>query len=96
MSSFNIKHHSEADEISREEILGKLASDQRTAGSEIRVGVLNCIAHLAGRVDSLEVRTAAETIANGVENIRGVVNRIRAPGSPAPSRTIHLYLNDEK
>ena len=96
MSRINKEHRSVSDISLREEIINKLANDHRTARVEIRVGVLDTIAHLAGTVNSLEIRTAAETIASGVENIRGVVNRIQAPGSPAPSRTIHLSLNDEK
>ena len=96
MSSFQKKHLSEIDEMLQEEILGKLKSDQRTAGSEIRVGVLNHFAHLGGKVDCREVRTAVETIDIKVMNVRSVVDRIQAAGNPAPAWTIHLDLNHKK
>ena len=82
------------DDDLRQEIIAKLTTDERTAGSALRVGVLNAIAHLAGEVDSLEVRNAAEDIAYSVAHIRGVANRIQAPGSPEPARIINLNLNE--
>lgn len=82
------------DESLREAILAELGLDERTASSELRVGVLNGIAHLAGRVDSLVQRAVAEAIAQSVANVRGVVNRIEAPEGPNPARTIHLNLRD--
>jgi hypothetical protein len=56
----------------------------------VRVGVLNGIAHLAGTVDSLAERTAVEDLVRGILGVRGVVNRIEAPGAPNPARTINL------
>ena len=94
MSGLNGTPCSITDEDLRQEIIAKLAADERTAGSALRVGVLNAVAHLAGEVDSLEVRNAAEEIAYSVAHIRGVANRIQAPGSPEPARTIHLNLNE--
>jgi hypothetical protein len=57
--------------------------------------VLNGVAHLAGIVASLEVRDAAEELAKNVCPVRGVVNRIEAPGAPSPARTVHLILENE-
>jgi len=82
------------DENLREVILTIFATDSRTASTDLRVGVLNGIAHLAGSVDSLTKRDMAEELAKHVCGIRGVVNRIEAPGAPSPSRAVNLDLND--
>lgn len=84
------------DENLREAILHSLAADKSAAFTNIRVGVLNGIAHLAGNVDSLEKRNVAEEIAKLVPGVRGVVNRIESPGGPSPARTINLNLENEK
>jgi osmotically-inducible protein OsmY len=84
------------DENLREVILAVLAADNQTAGTDLRVGVLNGIAHLAGKVDSLATREAAEQLVKQVSSIRGVVNRIEAPGAPSPSRTVNLDFNRSK
>ncbi len=83
-----------SDENLREAILTVFASDSQTASTDLRVGVLSSIAHLAGAVDSLTKREAAEELAKHVKGIRGVVNRIEAPGAPCPSRAVNLDLND--
>lgn len=83
------------DEILRAAILTVFAGDNRIL-TDLRVGVLNGIAHLAGIVDSLEKRTAAEELAQRVEGVRGVVNRIDAPGAPSPAREINLDLKSKK
>lgn len=80
------------DERLRAAILAAFAADNRTTGAELRVGVLNRIAHLAGTVSSAEKRSAAEEIARKVPGVRAVVNRIQAPGAPSPGRTINLDL----
>lgn len=83
---------SNLDESLRAAILAVLATDVQTVGADLRVGVLNGIVHLAGSVDSLAKRTRAEEIAEGVRGVRGVVNRIEAPGGPSPAREINLDL----
>jgi osmotically-inducible protein OsmY len=85
-----------SDEYLREAILTAFATDDRTATTNLRVGVLNGIAHLAGAVNSLVKRDTAEELAKNVGGIRGVVNRIGAPGGPSPSREINLNLNNKK
>jgi osmotically-inducible protein OsmY len=80
----------DTDEELRAAILSRLTADDRTAFANLRVGVLNGIAHLAGVVASIETRIRAAELAEDVPGIRGVVNRIEAPGAPSPSRTIHL------
>ena len=78
------------DENLRAEILSRFAADERTAGANLRVGVLNGIVHLAGAVASIETRILAAELAEEVAGVRGLVNRIEAPGAPSPSRTINL------
>ena len=84
--------HSSLDENIRISILARLAADERTTKAELRVGVLNGIVHLAGVVDSLQERDAAEKLAGEIPGVRGVVNRIEAPGAPSPAREINLEL----
>ena len=83
-----------SDENLREAILTVFANDSRTASTDLRVGVLSGIAHLAGVVDSLSKRDTAEELVKHVYGIRGIVNRIEAPGAPSPSREVNLDLND--
>ena len=84
------------DERLRAEILDVFANDARIDSADLRVGVLNGIAHLAGIVPSLEERDVAEELAKNVCRVRGVVNRIEAPGAPSPARTVHLNLQNEE
>ena len=83
---------SKLDEGLRAAILALLEANPGTAGANLRVGVLNGIVHLAGAVDSLEKRTCAGELAQSVNGVRAVVNRIEAPGGPSPGREINLDL----
>lgn len=78
------------DEKLRAAILSRFAADDRIAYANLRVGVLNGLVHLAGVVNSTETRVIAAKLAEEIEGVRGVVNRIDAPGAPSPSRTIRL------
>jgi osmotically-inducible protein OsmY len=89
-------NYSISDQKLRAEILAIFAADERTRSAEIRIGVLCGIVHLAGEVDFLDQRAAAEEIASQVSGVRGVVNRIDAPGAPSPAREINLELKDEE
>lgn len=84
------------DEKLRAAILSRFAADERTAYANLRVGVINHIAHLAGVVASIETRILAAELAEEVEGVRGVVNRIEAPGAPSPARTVNLNLHDKE
>jgi len=84
------------DEKLRSAILSRFAADERTAYANLRVGVLNGIVHLAGAVNSIETRLLAAELAEETEGVRGVVNRIEAPGAPRPARTIHLDIKNGK
>jgi osmotically-inducible protein OsmY len=84
------------DDVLRAEILAKFATEDPTAFNGLRVGVQNGIAHLAGVVSSLEIRLAAAELVEGVPGVRGVVNRIDAPGAPSPGRTVNLNLKNKK
>lgn len=85
-----------SDEELRSAVLTALAADEHTAAVELRLGVLNGIVHLGGAVESLAIRAAAEELALHIRGVRGVVNRIEAPGAPKPARTIHLQLEDDQ
>lgn len=84
------------DESLRAAVLAAFAADDRTASADLRVGVMNGIAHLAGAIDSLVGRDAAEELAGQVPGVRGVVNRIEAPGAPSPAREVNLELTNER
>ena len=85
-----------SDENLRAAILALFAADARTASADLRVGVLNGIAHLAGKAASLKIREAAEELAKNVHGVHGVVNRIEAPGAPSPARTVDLNLQNKE
>lgn len=80
----------DTDEKLRAIILSRFAANDHTAYASLRVGVANGIVHLAGVVNSIEARVVAAELAEEVEGVRGVVNRIEAPGAPSPARTVHL------
>ena len=88
--------HPASDEILRKTLLARFAADNRTAYANLRVGVLNGIAHIAGVVSSLEIYAAAVEITESIRGVRGVVNRIKAPGAPSPTRTVNLNLQNKK
>lgn len=82
------------DETLREAVRQALAVDPDTAALDLRIGVLNGVVHLAGRASSNAGWVRAESVAASVAGVRGVVNRIDAPGAPSPSRTINIPLSD--
>jgi len=83
------------DETLREAVRRALAADPRTAALDLRVGVLNAVVHLGGEAPSENLWQQAEAVAAGVSGVRGVVNRIEAPGAPRPLRTINLPLGEK-
>jgi osmotically-inducible protein OsmY len=89
-------HDQFSDEKLREAILTRFAMNDRTASANLRVGVRNGIAHIAGVVPSLEIYIVAAEITKVVPGVRGVVNRIEAPGAPSPARTVNLDLQGKK
>ena len=80
------------DDLLRESVLQALADDQHTSGLDLRVGVLNAVVHLGGEAPSEGLWHLAEAIVARVVGVRGVVNRIHAPGAPSPVRTINIQL----
>lgn len=84
-----------SDENLRKRILACFAADDPVGLSNLRVGVMNGVVHLAGAVPSIEVRNLAADLAEDVPEVRGVVNRIDAPGAPSPGRTIHIDLSSK-
>ncbi len=81
-----------ADDGLRNSVLQALVADERTAALDLRVGVLNAVVHLGAGAPLSELRSRAEAVCDGVAGVRGVVNRIQAPGAPSPARTIHVQL----
>jgi osmotically-inducible protein OsmY len=81
-----------SDEQLRAAVFFSFAADESLINADVRVGVLNGIVHLTGRVASLKIRDKAQKIAERIHGVRGVVNRIEAPGAPSPARSIHLDL----
>jgi osmotically-inducible protein OsmY len=75
-------------------VIQALETDEHTAPLNLRVGVLNGIVHLAGQAPSLDTWNLAEQLAACISGVRGVVNRIEAPGAPSPIRTINLELDN--
>ena len=86
---------SSTDDRLRALILSALEADERTASRDLHIGVLNGIAHLAGTVRTLQERNYIEMLARAVPGVRGVANRIAAPGAPSPGREINLDLKAE-
>lgn len=84
------------DETLRALVLEALASNRDAAALDLRVGVLNAVVHLGGEAPSAGLRDRAETIAAAIAGVRGVVNRIEAPGAPSPARTIHIPLAEQE
>jgi osmotically-inducible protein OsmY len=84
------------DQDLRSAVLMAFATDNRTSAADLRVGVSSGIAHLAGTVNTLATRAAAEALARQVIGVRGVVNRIEAPGAPSPARAITLTAKEGK
>ena len=78
------------DDDLRRTILNVLKEDIRISSDKLRVGVLNRVVHLAGRVGSRTERNIAEELAKQVPGVLGVVNRIYSPDAPSPARTVNL------
>lgn len=83
------------DELLREQLLANFAASPCRPFAGVRVGVLNGVVHLAGSVDALEARQLAADLAGQLPSVRGVVNRIEAPGAPRPDRTINLDFGEK-
>ena len=77
-------------------LLERFAGDDCTAFKNLRVGVVNGIVHLAGNVSSIKLRVDAAEIAIDVAGVRGVVNRIEAPGAPSPARMININIQQNE
>lgn len=79
----------------RDAVLSCLA-DEALSFNGLRVGVLNGIVHLAGAAPTLEIRQKAVEFVERIPAVRGVVNRIDAPGAPLPARSVNLNLGNGK
>lgn len=81
------------DEMFRAAVLSVLSENGLNVVVELHVGAVNSIVHLAGRVDSMAMRSSAEELARSIPGVRGVVNRIEAPGAPSPTRIVNLDMD---
>jgi osmotically-inducible protein OsmY len=88
MSTNNLQYQD--DETLRTKVMNTLASDSRFCQLSLRVGVRKGIVHLGGNVPTFDVWIQVEQRVAKIPAVRGVVNRMRAPGAPSSSRTIHL------
>lgn len=80
----------ETDQQLRQDVLELCAAQTFCAGRELHVGVMNSIVHLSGSLASCEDRSMLEQMVSSLAGVRGVVNRIEAPGAPVPARNIRL------
>lgn len=87
--------YSQADRQLRDEVRQRLYQNEQTAPYGFRVGVLNAIVHLAGEAPSVYIWELAGKIVAQASGVRGVVNRIAAPGAPEPARTIHISVKPD-
>jgi osmotically-inducible protein OsmY/sporulation protein YlmC with PRC-barrel domain len=80
-----------------------LARDERTRRARIFVNAEHGVVRLSGEIENPDVRAAAEEIAAGVPQVRGVINDIQTPGvvvDPAKQRVLqprigqHVYAED--
>lgn len=78
----------------REAVQRRLAAHAFRSFLSVRVGVLNGIVHLAGNAPTLEMRQKAAAVVRIIPGVRGVVNRIEAPGAPPPARPVDLNLGE--
>jgi len=88
-------HNPAADDLLRGSVLQALAGNLKTASLDLRVGVLNGVVHLGGAAPSEALWRLAQAIAAEIPGVRGVVNRIEAPGAPSPSRVINIPLGEQ-
>src|SRR5690606_6729595 len=68
-----------------------LASDAQTREQRILVHAGHGVVTLGGEISSDNIRAAAEEVAAGVPQVRGVINKIRTPGvvvDPAKQRVL--------
>ena len=81
-----------SDDSLRLAVIAALTKDKRGVVDNLRVGVINGVAHLSGTVPTIATWELAQETASQVPGIRGVVNRLEAPGAPPPGRVINLDL----
>ncbi len=79
-----------SDQELRKRIYQAFAAEEQLRRCHLRVGVAGGFVHLAGKVSTLSLYTLAEKLAKSIAGVKGVINRIEAPGAPSPSRVIHL------
>ncbi len=75
-------------------VLNGIAHLAGTVGSLAERALAESLAQGVGAVGSPEARALAESLARGVPGVRGVANRIEAPGAPSPAREINLDLSN--
>lgn len=79
-----------SDQELRQQVYQAIAANDQLRQCELRVGVANGFVHLGGKLSSPELYGYAEELVKNLAGVKGVINRIEAPGAPSPSRVIHL------
>lgn len=79
-----------SDQELRQQVYQAIAANEQLRQCNLRVGVVSGFVHLGGKLSSLELYVYAEELVKNLAGVKGVINRIEAPGAPSPSRVIHL------
>mgnify|MGYP001025899655 CR=1 FL=1 len=79
-----------SDKELRQQVYQAIAAIDQLRKCKLRVGVANGFVHLGGKLSSLDLYVQTEELVRNLAGVRGVINRIEAPGAPSPSRVIHL------
>jgi hyperosmotically inducible protein len=70
-----------------------LFSDERVKGTQVSVDTTKGVVHLRGKVDSAEAKSAAGSIAQGVEGVKSVKNDLQVV-APAARKTVDASDSD--
>jgi hyperosmotically inducible protein len=70
-----------------------LFADERVKGTQVSVDTAKGVVHLRGKVDSAEAKSAAGSIAQGVEGVKSVKNDLQVV-APAARKTVDASDSD--
>ncbi|PWH12751.1 MAG: hypothetical protein DDG59_15385 [Anaerolineae bacterium] len=84
-----------SDQELRQHVVQVLAADEQLRHYSLRIGVASGFVHLGGKLSSLEGYERVEALVRNLPGVKGVINRIQAPGAPSPARVIHLFKKED-